>query len=476
MRGTGLNNKYKRLIKNTFFFGIGSFGTKFINFFLVPFYTNYLTAGEYGLADIISTTATLLVLALPLDIMDGIIPYIADDYYDDNEVFSIGFKYVLGSSVLLLVALVIICELHLITIESYYFLFLFLIFVFNVIERLLTNYLQIKNNVLHISIANILHTLVTVCLNIYLIVYRKWGINGYLIAMTGGLFVSVIYQIIITLRKAPVKIRICKIDKRLEKKLLLFSFPLMLNGIFWWFNTSLDKYFIILICGATQNGIYTVATKLPTIITVVMTVFSQAWGLSAITEYDKNDKDGFFGNTYEALNALMVIMCSVIIISIIPLARLLFAKEFFAAWEPALCLVLSGVFSSLSSFVGSIFSAVKNSTSYMQSTIIAALVNIILNIILINSIGILGAAIATAISFFVVWLIRYLLVSKYINWKIKIRTHFFEYGLLIIQIALALLQSHCYPLQMMILILIFLLNYRYVLAISNKIVGRVRRK
>ena len=123
MRGTGLNNKYKRLIKNTVFFGIGSFGTKFINFFLVPFYTNYLTAGEYGLADIISTTATLLVLALPLDIMDGIIPYIADDYYDDNEVFSIGFKYVLGSSVLLLVALVIICD-------NYYRIVLFFVFVF----------------------------------------------------------------------------------------------------------------------------------------------------------------------------------------------------------------------------------------------------------------------------------------------------------------------------------------------------------
>ena len=437
----------------------------------MPFYTNYLTARDYGFADMITTTVTLLVLALPLDIMDGIVPYIADDNYDNSEVFSIGFKYVMSASVLLLVVLIVIHESPFITVEPYYLFFLFLLFILDVIGRLSTNYLQIQNHVLHVSIANILHTLTMVCLNIYLIVYCKWGISGYLIAMIGGVFVSVVYQIFIILTKAPVRIRIYKLDKKLEKSLLLFSFPLMLNSIFWWFNTSLDKYFIVLICGAAENGIYSVATKLPTIITVIMTVFSQAWGLTAITEYDKNDKDGFFGNTYEAVNALMVLMCSLLIIFIIPLARLLFAKEFLSAWRPALFLILSGVFSSLSSFVGSIFSAVKSSSSYMKSTIIAALVNIVLNAILINSIGILGASIATAVSFFVVWIIRYLLASKYINWKIRIKTHLLEYGLLVIQIVLSLLQSHFYPLQMIILTLLFVLNSRYVLMIARKILG-----
>lgn len=45
-----MNNKYNKLVKDTLIFALGSIGSKFILFFLVPLYTNCLTTEQYGIA------------------------------------------------------------------------------------------------------------------------------------------------------------------------------------------------------------------------------------------------------------------------------------------------------------------------------------------------------------------------------------------------------------------------------------------
>ena len=52
------------------------------------------------------------------------------------------------------------------------------------------------------------------------------------------------------------------------------------------------------------------AYKIPTIITTVQNIFLQAWTISAIKEYNSNDRDLFYKRTFFALNAVMSI-CSV---------------------------------------------------------------------------------------------------------------------------------------------------------------------
>ena len=70
-----MNEKYKYLGKNTIIFAISSFGTKVLSFLLVPLYTAVLTTAEYGIADLITTTATLLVFILTLNIASSVLRY-----------------------------------------------------------------------------------------------------------------------------------------------------------------------------------------------------------------------------------------------------------------------------------------------------------------------------------------------------------------------------------------------------------------
>ena len=59
----------------------------------------------------------------------------------------------------------------------------------------------------------------------------------------------------------------------------------------------------------------------------------------------------------------------------------------------------------------------KRSDIYAKSTIIGAIMNVLLNFLLVYKIGALGAAIATTISYFVVWKIRFDEIQKFIHHK-----------------------------------------------------------
>ena len=73
-----------------------------------------------------------------------------------------------------------------------------------------------------------------------------------------------------------------------------YCIPLIFNNIALWVNGSLDKYFVTGLCGISENGIYSIASKIPHILDACIIVFSQAWNLSAIKEFDSQDKDGLF--------------------------------------------------------------------------------------------------------------------------------------------------------------------------------------
>lgn len=54
-------DKYRTLAANTALISIGTFASKFLLFFMVRFYTAYLSPSDYGTADLITQTANLLI-------------------------------------------------------------------------------------------------------------------------------------------------------------------------------------------------------------------------------------------------------------------------------------------------------------------------------------------------------------------------------------------------------------------------------
>lgn len=448
------SQKYNYLAKNTLLFAISSFASKILVFLLVPFYTSVLSTEDYGTADFITITATLLIYVLTINICDAVLRFAIDRKQDREKCLKYGLIIWLKSCIALAGLLVLCFFIKLFDIEGYCYIYIFAYYFVTALYQILSNYLRAIDRVAAVAISGIITTVVMVGLNILLLIVFKWGIMGYLLSMVLGTLASCIYSLYAMRDRLKALIE-CKSDKEIFRQMRSYSMPLVFNNVGWWMNTSIDKYFIIGLINRGANGIYAVAQKIPTVMSMLHLIFSQAWNLSAIKEFDKDDSDGFFSKTYGCYNAFLVMVCSGLVLINIPLAKVLFRKEFFAAWSFSSVLLISIVFNSLGGFLGSVFSAVKDTKIYAVSTVIAAAVNCLLNAILIPLIGLMGAAVATVVSFFVIWLIRLLCTRKYITWKHNFSKDIIAYLLLIIQVTAEHLFSFHYIVQIAVFVILF---------------------
>lgn len=472
-----MNNgsKYGYLAKNTVLFTISSFGSKILVFLLVPLYTSILSTSDYGIADLITTTSTLLIYVFTINIADSVLRFAIEQKTEQESYLSYGLKVLFTGSLIFGLMILVMWKGQILDWEDYCYLFLFIHFFSAAAYQILSNYLRAIDDIKGVAISGIVTTATTVLLNLLFLIIWRLGIVGYLASMALGPFVATLCcffrigkPLFSILKKNP--------SKNTKKAMRGYSIPLIFNGVAWWMNNSIDKYFVTAICGAAQNGIYAVSYKIPTILTVFHSIFSQAWNLSAIKEFDKNDTDGFFANTYSMYNAVLVILCSGLVLFNIPIARILFAKDFFAAWEYSSVLLISIVFSALSGFLGSIFTAVKDSKIFAVSTVISAIVNCILNALLIPMWGIQGAAVATTISFFIIWLIRLICARKYIKWRINLVADIVAYVILVVQVVLEHFGHHNYAGQILCLIVLLLLYRKQFLPSMKLIINKFTKR
>ena len=97
--------------------------------------------------------------------------------------------------------------------------------------------------------------------------------------------------------------------KKAFAKMLKYSIPLIPTTVFWWITSVSDRYMVNGYIGDTANGIYAVSYKIPTILTIVSSVFMQAWQFSAVVESHGDEKEHaeFFGGSgglFQAVSAL----------------------------------------------------------------------------------------------------------------------------------------------------------------------------
>ena len=198
-------------------------------------------------------------------------------------------------------------------------------------------------------------------------------------------------------------------NRNLRRKMLRYSIPLIPTTVFWWITSASDRYMINAMLGGDANGIYTVANKLPTILTLLSSVLMQAWQFSAIQESksDLREQAHFYSNVWLALMAALFIASSAMIAFAKLEIRLLASDAYFDAWQyvPVLCAAM--LFCAFTSFLGSVYTVTQRSGLSFWTSLIGAAVNIALNALLIPSkLGIQGAAIATFASYFIVFLVR----------------------------------------------------------------------
>lgn len=473
----GDNNmgRYKYLIRNMGLLTLSNFATKLLSFFLVPLYTSVLSTSEYGTYDLFNTTICLLVPLLTVDIQEAVLRFSMDENADYNKIWHVGCRYSIISCIIVFIGLLFNMITGLIPVLQQFGVEFFLLYVLNAFSGIIIYFSRGMGKIADLSVAGVVSSAVMISCNLFFLLVLKTGLYGYFWASILGYSAQCVYLL--------VKVRIGKNFKQyvedtvLRKEMIGYSRPMVANAISWWVNNASDRYVVTWICGINANGVYSVSYKIPSIITILQGIFGQAWTLSATKEFDAEDSDGFFKNTYNVYNFLLVITCSFLTFVDKPLAKLLFAKDFYSAWKYAPFLMISTVFSGMSAFLGGILSALKKSDMFAKSSVITAGVNTILNILLVYFIGPLGAAISTALAYFLMWIIRLEQVKKYINIRVNVVRDVTSYLMLVIQ-ALVLFGNNedlvfCWH-QIIFVLVILLLYSREMKAVCAKVLVKIR--
>lgn len=422
-------NRYGYLLKNMGLLSISNLGTKILSFVLIPIYTSILSTADYGTYDVYSTTVSLMIPILTFNVVEAVMRFSLDHSNSKTDVFSIGLKRILLATVIVAILVGLNIQIGLIEIFTIYPIYFIALFAFSLLYDLFVQFARGMERIADVAVAGGINAAVMLGLNVYFLVYLKVGLEGYFLA---NIIACVLPCFYILFRLKIWNFITCTTNKELSSEMYSYSSPLIFNTLAWWINNVSDRYIVTWMCGVAVNGIYSVAYKIPSVLNVFQSIFSQAWTISAVKEFDENSGE-FYSRIYSMYNSAMVIVCSLLIIADKLIAKILFAKDFYIAWKYAPFLMISVVFGALSGLLGGIFSAAKKSKVYATTTLVGASVNTVLNIGLVHHWGPVGAALATMISYALVWVARYIEANKIIKLTIKIKRDCMSYTILIIQ-------------------------------------------
>lgn len=469
-----MSNRKVNLVKNTAMFALGSLGSKLLQIFLVPYYTRTMTDAQFGTADVLQAVVALLLPVLSLTIYDAVFRYAMESDYDKNSVLSVGVAVSLIGAMVLCFAGAVITLVY--PIE--YMWLVIANSVANAFRSLYSQYTRAIGKTPLFTIDNVLITVYVLVLNIVFISVFNWGVTGYMLGYT---LANIISTLFLMLRlKGLAKISFSLIKSSIVKQLLRFSIPLIPNSICWWLSSFASRLMITIYISEGANGLFAAAYKIPSLLSVIVTVFFQAWQISANEEFKKNDVTEFYTEIYNQIFALIVTVSSVLIILCRPITSLFLGADYQTAWVYMPTLLVAMTFFSFAQFLGSIYSANKKTGMAFVTNLLGVVINLALSFLLIKPFGVIGCAIATAVSYFVLWISRAVDTHKIVAIKHKYFTTVFAVIILCLQCILISLElPFAYIISIIsffALVLLFAKTFKELISFGLNIVKKVLKK
>lgn len=418
--------KKNELIKNTGIIAIGKLSTQIVSFFLLPVYTAYLTAADYGVVDLLNTLIQLLLPIISLQLEQAVFRFLIENRDSEKKK-----KEYISSTIFFLAltgaAYILFMVIAGRFIQNQYKYFL----LFNLLTTMYSYVLsQIARGLGHngiYSIANFLMSVVNIVLNIVFIVTLGMGASGMLLSGLISNVVSCVYIAVTIKLNRYLSLRSFK--SKLCKGMVKYSLPLIPNQISWWVFNASSRLIISATISVAANGIFAVASKFSTLFVTVFNYFGMSWTEQAAIHIDDENADEYFSKISET----SIRFFSAMILGIIAVMPFVFPIMINPQYEEAYIyipiLLLGSYFNMIVGIFGAIYVGKKETKSIAMSSTYAAVINLIFNIIFIRIWGLYSASIATVVSYAFLAIYRIVDSKKYINVSIK-KTCYISFALM----------------------------------------------
>ena len=467
-------DKYKRLVSNTMLFAISTFSSKLLSFVMAPLFSYWFETQEMnGIKELLNQCASLLIPLVSLGIANAVIRFGLEKGIRKSAIYMNGLVSIGMGFVLLLLLYPLLSRIALF---RDYIALLYVYLLVSCLRTLNCQFCRARQLNRLYAIDGILCT-ITTC-GFYVLVLRvlNMGPTGYLLAIicADGLSALFLFAVTKTWRFLDFK----RFDTKLLKKMLRYALPLVPASIFWWITNASDQFFVaaMLEDGTSWTAVLGASYKLPTILSIVSTIFTEAWQISAFTDGTDSQREQFFSRVFSAYQSLIFLAAAGIVLMAQPFMAI-YRDDYFIGWKFIPLLTMATAFASFDNFLNSIYMVEKRSTLPFTTMAVGAGINVALNFTLIPVWGVNGAALATFVSYFVVFLLRA------VNTRGLIRVDFApeklccNFGLLVLESALMMWQVKLWPVWCsLVVVLIAAINFRDLWSTVQQLLGRGKKK
>lgn len=465
-----VDDKGKKLLKGTLTYAVGDFGTKILSFLIVPLYTYYISTQDMGMYDLLVSTVGLLLPIMTLQISDSTYCWIISKKKEIQQCIKATYDILTVNSLLFLAAIAMINYFVHIPYCIYFTLLLICSAWYCSITKIIRG---LSHQQLYASLG-ILFTAINLSLNVVQVILLKKGIESLLISSICAYIICTI----IAFWKEPVlySIRIFSFDKLLKREFVRFSVPLIPNYLNWWLINSSDSYIVSFVLGPSANGILSIAHKFPAMMQTIISLFNVAWQDLAVSD-NKINKE-YYTKIFDLLSR--VLLGALLIV--IPVTKIfvysIMSNEYQSSSDYIPMYYLGAVYQGFSSFYGVGYLRGNKTSRAFSTSICAAVINFVVDVLLIKWIGIHAASLSTFVGFFIMWLIRERQNKEelgiVVNWKVVISMTLFDVLMALVSIKCGFIINIC--LAIIGCVCFLLLDWRYIIQIIRIVNNIIAQK
>lgn len=411
------DNPTKKLLNGTIVYFIGNALTQIISLLLLRFVTGHISSEEYGIYNLVVTVSNLVTPLLTLQISEALFKFFitSENIDQKKQYYTISLVITAVSSVLTVLGVFLVHN-FIFTIPHPVLVALYMVTT-NVTLLSQKTIRSLGKNTVFVK-ANFIKTLLFLVLQIFFIYVFDLQAEALFLAVIISSVVSIIIVEISVRSKQYVSLQ--SVNKSAVRQMLKFSVPLIPNAAFWWLTSSVNSVIVSTQLGLDINGIYTVANKFSNVLTMVTSVFIMSWQESAISEYGSEKFKSFFTKTFSMYYTLVFSAIAVLIPFINMVLPYMIDPSYYPSIQYAPVLLFSSCLSTISGFFAQIFSAQNKTHRNITTTSVGMAVNLIIVLLLVDSIGLWAAAVGTVLSHAVSLVVRAFMVreefTKEIEW------------------------------------------------------------
>lgn len=412
-----MNNK--ALFKNISFFTLFNIIEKGIPFLLLPILTSYLSPEDYGIVDIFYNISLIITPIIGLSTVQSITRYFFEKInlirYVNTVVLIL---FITGSIIIGLFILFYFIGgdfLHTYEIPPLIIIMAFIYTLFSQLSEVILTLWRVTYKTISFGTFRVVKTLLDISSSLLLIVVFKMGWEGRLIPQLG---ITILFGVLafFFLRNRGYLIK-PKMDILYRKKALSFSLPLIFHTLGGHLIGFSDRFFILFMLGLNNVGIYSVGYQIGMVIALLQNSFNQAWVpffFQKLKENSQKTNKKIVKITY--IYFLLILLLVVFFNIITPfIYKFFIGNEFKESIGVVFWVLLGYAFNGMYKMVANYLFYLKKTKAIAICTISFAILNMVLNYILIKSYGLIGAAQATAITFLGLFIVVFIIT--YNNYK-----------------------------------------------------------